>query len=181
MSAERKEEHKVVKIISASRQIVAGVLYNFELEIQSGDSPSRICKYQIWERKWLTPSRQIEEQCEKQSVNKFELKRSVHLLGQDDIHLGLFHNFLEKYDKVYADKSEFKRRFKIFRENMKKVQILNENEQGTAKYGATKFADLTEEEFSAYKGLKPELRDTNNIPFPDAKIPDIEIPVEFDW
>ena len=34
-------------------------------------------------------------------------------------------------------------RYAIFRSNMKKVQFLQETEQGTATYGATHLADLT--------------------------------------
>lgn len=63
--------------------------------------------------------------------------------GSHDIHLGLFNEFLEKYDKHYQNKAEYKRRFHIFRANMKKVERLQKTEQGTAIYGATQFADLT--------------------------------------
>lgn len=46
----------------------------------------------------------------------------------------------------------------------------------------TFFADLTVEEFRKnYLGLRPELRSENEIPFPMAKIPDVDLPVEFDW
>ena len=39
--------------------------------------------------------------------------------------------------------SEYTKRYKIFVDNMKKIQRLNENERGTASYGPTKFSDLT--------------------------------------
>lgn len=54
-------------------------------------------------------------------------------------------------------------------------------EKGTAEYGITKFADLTEEEFSKLHGYRSDLRNENELPFMDAEIPDIEIPSEFDW
>ena len=41
--------------------------------------------------------------------------------------------------------SEEEKRFKIFRENMKRVNQLNENELGDAKYGVTEFSDMSGE------------------------------------
>lgn len=57
----------------------------------------------------------------------------------------MFKSFIKQHNKSYKNKAEFKRRFKIFHQNMKKVHILQQNERGTAKYGTTKFADLTGE------------------------------------
>lgn len=36
-------------------------------------------------------------------------------------------------------------------------------------------------DFSRYTGLKPEMRQENELPLPVAEIPDIELPEEFDW
>jgi hypothetical protein len=63
--------------------------------------------------------------------------------GSHDIHIGLFNEFVKKYNKHYKNKAEYKRRFHIYRANMKKVERLQKTEQGTAVYGATQFADLT--------------------------------------
>jgi len=63
--------------------------------------------------------------------------------GSHDIHIGLFKEFVKKYNKHYLNKAEYKRRLHIFRVNLKKVEQLQKNEQGTAIYGATQFADLT--------------------------------------
>jgi len=57
--------------------------------------------------------------------------------------MGIFLKFMERHEKKYDSEEEFRRRFHIFRANMKKVQYLQETEQGTAKYGPTRFADLT--------------------------------------
>ena len=55
-----------------------------------------------------------------------------------------FKNFLKKYNKKYdAANGEYKRRFHIFRGNLKKIDLLQKTEQGTATYGVTQFADLT--------------------------------------
>lgn len=39
--------------------------------------------------------------------------------------------------------TEKKARFQVFRDNLKKIKFLNDHEKGTARYGATQFADLT--------------------------------------
>ena len=67
----------------------------------------------------------------------------------------LFQSFVKKHGKKYVDKNEYKRRYKVFRQNMKKVQFLRETEKGTGEYGVTEFSDLTEEEYRKNKlGLK---------------------------
>jgi Cathepsin propeptide inhibitor domain (I29). len=55
----------------------------------------------------------------------------------------MFNHFLEKHNKSYATKEEYHKRLRIFRANLKKIQILQETEQGSAVYGPTVFADLT--------------------------------------
>ncbi len=54
-----------------------------------------------------------------------------------------FGKFVEKYNRTYETQEEYQRRFGIFKDNMRKVKLLQENERGTAIYGATAFADLT--------------------------------------
>lgn len=54
-----------------------------------------------------------------------------------------FEQFINTHKKVYSSLEEKNKRFHIFAANMKKVQLLQNNEQGTAIYGATQFADLT--------------------------------------
>ena len=67
----------------------------------------------------------------------------------------LLQAFVKKHGKKYIDKNEYKRRYKVFRQNMKKVQFLRETEKGTGEYGVTEFSDLTEEEYRKNKlGLK---------------------------
>jgi cathepsin F len=64
---------------------------------------------------------------------------------------------------------------------MEKVKLLQDSEQGTATYGATIFADLTEEEFTKrHLGLRPDLRQLRYRK--KAKIPLLtRIPEDFDW
>jgi hypothetical protein len=75
--------------------------------------------------------------------NSFHSQKSLTGSGTHDIHIGLFNDFVNKYNKRYKNQAEYKRRFHIYRANMKKVELLQDTEQGTAVYGATQFADLT--------------------------------------
>lgn len=62
---------------------------------------------------------------------------------ENEIRLDSFEEFKLKYNKVYTSDAEHNRRFRIFRANLKKIKAFQENEQGTAVYGANMFADLT--------------------------------------
>jgi cathepsin F len=61
--------------------------------------------------------------------------------------LTAFHAFMSEHNRSYTGQEDYKRRYAVFRDNMKKVQFLQETEQGTGEYGATAMADLTETEF----------------------------------
>ncbi|XP_050301637.1 uncharacterized protein LOC126739864 [Anthonomus grandis grandis] len=92
----------------------------------------------------------------------------------------VFGKFCEKFGKVYANKMEWKFRFKVFQNNLNKIALLNKYEQGTGRYSITQFADLTETEFSKMHGLRQGLR-RPEVKFEQAKIPQIELPTEMDW
>lgn len=98
-------------------------------------------------------------------------------------HVALFNDFLETHNKYYPKKEEYHRRLRIFRANLKKIQILQETEQGTATYGPTVFADLTSSEFKKqFLGVKPSLHNpTSLLHMKQAVIPNITLPKEFDW
>ncbi|XP_053305666.1 cathepsin W-like [Spea bombifrons] len=61
-----------------------------------------------------------------------------------------FKKFIVQFNKSYKSKEEFQRRLHIFSKNMKEARHLQKLEHGTAKYGVTKFSDLTDEEFNIY-------------------------------
>ncbi|XP_035826540.1 uncharacterized protein LOC101857656 isoform X2 [Aplysia californica] len=89
-----------------------------------------------------------------------------------------FLKFKATYNRLYEGPEETQR-FQVFCENMKKVETIQSMERGTAKYGVTQFADLSEEEFSKqYLGLKPTAP-VRQLPM--AKIPDGPIPESWDW
>nr|XP_045592804.1 cathepsin F-like isoform X2 [Procambarus clarkii] len=99
----------------------------------------------------------------------------------DLTHIGVFKNFMKQHNKAYKSQAEFKKRFNIFRQNMKKVHILQQNERGSAKYGPTKFADLTEQEFRKMLGLRHDLKPELSSMRPAVIPEDIELPNEYDW
>jgi C1A family cysteine protease len=93
-----------------------------------------------------------------------------------------FTNFINKYKKSYSD-VEFGYRFGVFQESMKRAAALQARETGTARYGVTKFSDLTAEEFRA-NYLMPKSLHANFKP--DASrmmkpLQPIQIPDSFDW
>ena len=53
------------------------------------------------------------------------------------LHAGLpaFHSFMAIHNKNYSSQQEYKRRYRIFRQNMKKVAQLQSMERGSAIYG----------------------------------------------
>lgn len=90
-----------------------------------------------------------------------------------------FRKFMEDFNKTYAHDVEMKQRFQIFKVNMKTAKMLQENEAGTAKYGATIFADMTPDEFTK-NYLSPEWKDTGYPPR-IAPLPQEPIPDKWDW
>ncbi|KAF6768187.1 hypothetical protein AHF37_06258 [Paragonimus kellicotti] len=60
----------------------------------------------------------------------------------------LYEQFKRDYGKVYANEDDQKR-FAIFKDNLVRAQKYQLNDRGTARYGVTRFSDLTPEEFAA--------------------------------
>lgn len=97
-----------------------------------------------------------------------------------------FKQFMRAHNREYADFEQYQKRYTIFKENMLKVQFLKETERGTGTYGATKFADLTAEEFKEqHLGFYPKAYNPVDNVFhsdlPQAQIPNVDLPKEFDW
>jgi len=57
-----------------------------------------------------------------------------------------FLGFQRKYNKSYKSTQEFDYRFQVFQDNLKKAAV-TQKKNPQAKFGVTKFSDLTEEEF----------------------------------
>ncbi|XP_048259519.1 uncharacterized protein LOC124131860 isoform X1 [Haliotis rufescens] len=104
--------------------------------------------------------------------------------GHDLCHGGHFKDFTIKHGKVYDTVEEEVKRFAIFCENMKIARQLNKIEQGTAVYGATKFADLTQKEFKQKylsKTTWDKIPNHGASTMYRAKIPRGATPKAFDW
>lgn len=168
-------------------QVVAGVKRKFVYQVtpdkcpasnSAGSAPhGNTCTIVVWLKPWENFRQILSNDCVTGGTTKKRLIGS----GDHDIgHMGLFRKFMRKYNKNYSNSQEFAKRFRIFRKNMKKVKLLQKYEQGTAIYGATKFADLTEKEFRRYYlGLRP--RYIPKVSVKQVDIPQIDIPDSFDW
>lgn len=189
-----EKSHMLSKIINASKQIVSGIMYNIELEICENvtstvdEKNCRVCNVHLWEQPWEDKKNTSKINCDKsyktnknhKVVNeKFTTKKN-HVDSRYQLQAD-FNNFLNTHNKMYSNLEEKNKRFRIFAANMKKVMLLQNNEQGTAIYGATEFADLTKNEFKKkYLGLDQSLISKKTLPM--AQIPDLSfIPDEFDW
>ncbi|CAG2056697.1 unnamed protein product [Timema podura] len=155
---------KKLNIIRATTQVVSGKLVTLTMEV--GYTKCRKNKNLVIEECDLKEGSSV------RSANRHKGK----------VTLEMFQDYMTRYNKNYPSKAEHKRRYHIFRANMKRVEQLQRTEQGTAKYGATQFADLTAAEFKKkYLGVNPKLKSENLSPLPAAKIPHIQLPEEFDW
>nr|CDJ26737.1 cathepsin F-like cysteine peptidase protein [Tityus serrulatus] len=184
--------HKMIDVLTAERQVVAGYNYKINITIQETECKKsqksfeaaqkcnllsskslKVCQVIIYQRPWLNETKVTSFSCSETS-NK--AKRS----NVESLHERLFEKFMKKYERSYSNEYEKVKRFNIFRANLKKIKDLNSNEQGTAVYGITKFSDLNENEFRKYLGFRPDLARADSIP-PPAKIPSISMPKSFDW
>ncbi|KAM3958113.1 LOW QUALITY PROTEIN: uncharacterized protein ACR2FA_007904 [Aphomia sociella] len=185
-------EQKVVRIFSLEKQAIAGIHYRMKIEVgitnctaftykksctlDKDAGLNKFCRVNVWLRPWTDHLPNFRVSCDYQDAVGTELYG--HMQAEH-----LFYDFLGKYKPKYVnDHEEMMKKFKIFKENVRKIHELNTHERGTARYGVTRFADLSYEEFSSkYMGLKPSLKDENQIPMSKADIPKISIPEKFDW
>jgi len=91
-----------------------------------------------------------------------------------------FREFVRTYQKKYDSVEEFERRFQIFQDNLDIIERQN-SLSVSAKYGVTKFADLSTSEFaSKYLGYHASGEIKNKEPKID--IPEhYKLPASFDW
>jgi len=95
-----------------------------------------------------------------------------------------FSVFQQKYKKVYSTDQEANRRFEIFKESLARAEELQKRETGTARYGMTKFSDLSLDEFRQFY-LMPKSIHANKTLDPSRlveSIPTARIPADgMDW
>ncbi|XP_013098573.1 putative cysteine proteinase CG12163 isoform X2 [Stomoxys calcitrans] len=181
--------YKLSKVHKASKQLVSGTLTKIDCDLIDSEGEEVRCEVQIWSKSWADMN-EITVNCPQRKLVKQRLRRSLqyaekkshkklnhHSLSKVE---HLFSKFQVKYKRRYHTNMERQMRLRIFRQNLKIIQDLNENEQGSAKYGITEFADLTSTEYKQRTGMWQ--RDQAKAALtPKAEIPNIELPREFDW
>lgn len=196
----KSKSYEDFEILKGSVQAVAGSLYKYTFKVK-GD-PEVICKISVWERIWMDAAdiRKYNVKCdgdeEPEQDNQQQhtvAKRSVrphpslqeHRYSKSEDHARhLFDKFKTRHNRTYQSSLEHEMRFRIFKNNLFKIEQLNKYEQGTAKYGITHFADMTSAEYRARTGLvmPREGDDVNHIRNPIADIDEhMELPEAFDW
>ncbi|XP_030855207.1 cathepsin L-like [Strongylocentrotus purpuratus] len=110
----------------------------------------------------------------------FSITKDCQASDIKDEYRDLFDKFLMTFKREYRQNdgtNEYEYRYSVFVQNMLTVEMFNQFEQGTAKYGPTKFADMTEAEFRKLQsgplkktGIKKQ-----------AAIPQGPVPEEYDW
>ncbi|XP_049569815.1 cathepsin F isoform X3 [Orcinus orca] len=93
--------------------------------------------------------------------------------------VSIFKDFVTTYNRTY-ETTEARWRMSVFANNMVRAQKIQALDRGTARYGVTKFSDLTEEEFRTIY-LNPLLKEEPDKRMRLAQsIPDLP-PPEWDW
>ena len=91
-----------------------------------------------------------------------------------------FLDFIQKYNKVYADDAELLARFDIFKSNLDMIE--SHNKKGLSwTLGVNKFADLTREEFSAGRLGYVESLESNYVESAADLSGLYSLPSEVDW
>uniref|UniRef100_A0A182JY56 Cysteine proteinase n=1 Tax=Anopheles christyi TaxID=43041 RepID=A0A182JY56_9DIPT len=210
-NSERSKAYNEFEITAGSTQQVAGSLYKYTFRVTS--EPDIVCKISIWERVWLesqdqrkynvkctgdddteqqpdikSPQQPQQETPATTVTTPVKRRRSVRSLKiDDDAHVRrMFDKFKHHHRRQYGSSMEHEMRFNIFRNNLFKIEQLNKFERGTAKYGVTKFADMTVAEYRAHTGLVVPKHDrANHIRNRVASEEDVagvdDMPRSFDW
>ncbi|XP_021372663.1 putative cysteine proteinase CG12163 isoform X3 [Mizuhopecten yessoensis] len=186
-----------VSIQHVTKQVVAGMKYEFDMmmgesscrnngeskgltavncPVKSGGMSTTFHVVGIWQS-WTTPEYHV-------TVTPVVVDNGVVDKPKETQQLSTMEKFLSfkrKHSKVYSSMAEEKKRYRIFESNMKLAAKIQQTERpgSTARYGATKFADLTEKEFRQHVGYKWDLK--GNVGMQKAEIPRGTTPEAFDW
>ncbi|KAL6145040.1 hypothetical protein ACLB2K_055729 [Fragaria x ananassa] len=98
---------------------------------------------------------------------------------QDVIMYGRYEQWMARYERVYSDFDEKEKRFQIFKENVAFVESSNGEANKPYKLSVNRFADLTNEEFTAsrnrFKGHECSTETTS------YKYENVTVPATMDW
>jgi len=87
--------------------------------------------------------------------------------------------FSKRFNKHYKTAEEYKLRQKNFLESLEHIENLNSHSKG-AKYGVTKFSDMTPDEFKETILMKPFVPSVNQTNILAPK-PNLQLPASLDW
>lgn len=191
--SEGQKSFQLKEILGAEQQVVAGILYNVISVVDTEDGPQN-CRIEVWLKPWIN-FRQVKVSCERgdefKVVKDNRPKRSSFIPKVEQINDNLdadsdqshFNQFKRNFGRIYKNDEEESLRYRIFQNNLFLIRQLNKFEQGSAIYGVTEFADLTQAEYFQRTGLKQTNVDAheNDIKNPLAEIPDIKLPKSHDW
>ncbi|XP_062554650.1 uncharacterized protein LOC134219793 isoform X2 [Armigeres subalbatus] len=201
-NTEKSKSYDDFEIVKGSVQLVAGSLYKYTFKVKG--EPEVVCKISVWERIWMDTQeqRKYNVKCDgddepekdqsltnaKRSIRSIRPRQSDgdgegHYSKGEDHARHLFEKFKLKHSRQYQSSLEHEMRFRIFKNNLFKIEQLNKYEQGTAKYGITHFADMTSAEYRQRTGLVvPRDGSDNHVGNPMAEIDEhMEVPDAFDW
>ncbi|XP_055848053.1 putative cysteine proteinase CG12163 isoform X3 [Episyrphus balteatus] len=182
--------YKISRAFNGTKQTVAGSLVKIFAElIDENTGAKENCTVSLWSRPWIPidgyevtfefKDKQKSVHRHSRSIEYSEKKTNKKSHRSLDKAEHLFQKFQIKYQKQYLNSMERQMRLRIFKHNLKLIHDLNKNEMGSAKYGITEFADMTTTEYRDRTGLLSR-EESNSVRSP-AKIPDVELPKEFDW
>ncbi|XP_039964203.1 sarcocystatin-A-like [Bactrocera tryoni] len=63
--------YKISKVNSASKQVVAGISYRYNVDLTDEDKNVKNCNVQIWSRQWLKNGNQVTVVCSGANAVKF--------------------------------------------------------------------------------------------------------------
>lgn len=195
-AGEGKRSLLLKDINGAQKQVVAGILYKVQALVETADGQQN-CAIDVWLKPWIN-FRQVSVDCD--GGDKFEVQHdnrpkrdseSARPLMQSSFDQNLdadsdehhFNEFKRTFGRTYANAIDEGNRFRIFQNNLFLIRQLNKFEQGSAIYGVTEFADLTQAEYQRRTGLLQRSNNEldNEIGNPFADIPDVDPPKSIDW
>ncbi len=93
-----------------------------------------------------------------------------------------FVNFMKKFNREYATQEEYNKRFEIYKDNLLIAEELQKNSP-SARFGVTKFSDLSREEFrSKYLVLNLQVKQNKARKYnPNVRNNIVPNPVNWDW
>lgn len=88
-----------------------------------------------------------------------------------------FLDYAAEYGKMYATRSEYELRKELFLQRLNTVVQHNSRNSGSLTLEINKFADMTTDEWTMYKGYRPQTRDRVDFES-DAEV---QVPDSVDW